>query len=1090
MSKNNIEIEIQATDNATAKLNSAASSLNNLSSAGNSSSSSLSSIASSMGGCASSALSMAGGFALAEIGINSISAALESAKTYFIDYNANMEMFKQSMNTMLGSATQAKVMIDSLNDFAAKTPFDLPGVQTATKKLLAFGWQADQVIPTLTAVGDASAALGLGTEGINRMTMAIGQMKAKGTVQGDELLQLAEAGVPAYQILSEKLGLTAEQVHNIGNAGISADAAIKALQEGMEDRFGGMMDSQAGTFTGMLSTCKDDLEQILGSMGEEVFNSCKDGLSKIKGLLDGILAMTKGQETNLSDLLPQEFVSYLQTVASTVSDVFNKIKPAVSDFATSVINLSSQIFRGLCEVQTILLSIFAPVYDLIASGLAGFFTVLAYEINEVATSLKSFIDSFEETYNEINEFLTELKKSFNDFSDSLSNEFDSIYDSACESWESIKDEISSVFQSICDTISDLGDSLEDTLSSVWDSISDDAIEAFDNIDSMTGGIFSDTIDNLSALASGLEDTLSSIWDYISDDAQNEWGYMSDRLDEITNGGVSWIANNFTWLRDELNAIWDSIANSIIGKAIKFISTLGSILNPGTLPFTIGNALESSYNPANNITNTAIGNIVNSAVESTVKINSPSGGSSSSGSGGRGSSSGGGRDNAVRDAERAEKDAEKATEKVSDIWFKLSDKINSDSISKYADGMNKLSVEIEKQNKDISEAIEKGADPSMIENAKKAVADYAVYVKEKLEKNIREAWTDLTNEINSVKAKITGDKRLEAQSKYNTDLTKLDKDKDKQEKEVLSGDPSRDAEARIKIDEWFNAKKEELSQELKDNIRKAEIDSYNDSIELNNSMLEENKLTYMQKNQLNRDLLNNKIAYLQQELQSENLTAQEELNINKELASSIKSIQENPLNFAESFKLAVYQMKDASQQIMELGKQTADNLQSSFADGFFDLMTGKLENLSDIFTDFFNSILKSIANLFASSFMKFLFPSSSIFGKFLGLYNGGRVGKYASGGGVGENDFVVGEHGIELLHLDGSGATVTSTGTTQRKLKESNSCNVVVNIINESGQPVKAETQSTNFDGEKYIISTVLKAYQNNTMNIKNALKAS
>lgn len=112
-------------------------------------------------------------------------------------------------------------------------------------------------------------------------------MKAKGRVQGDEILQLTEAGIPATKILQEQLGLTADQVANIGNQGIAADKAISALLTGMDKRFGGMMQAQSKTALGLISTIKDTFEnKILNQWGTGLWTGIKPGLSKVTDWLD------------------------------------------------------------------------------------------------------------------------------------------------------------------------------------------------------------------------------------------------------------------------------------------------------------------------------------------------------------------------------------------------------------------------------------------------------------------------------------------------------------------------------------------------------------------------------------------------------------------------------------------------------------------------------------------------------------------------------------------------------------------------------------------------------------------------------------
>lgn len=48
-------------------------------------------------------------------------------------------------------------MLEDLSDFAAKTPFELPEVRQNAKQLLAMGVSAENVIPTLKALGDVAS---------------------------------------------------------------------------------------------------------------------------------------------------------------------------------------------------------------------------------------------------------------------------------------------------------------------------------------------------------------------------------------------------------------------------------------------------------------------------------------------------------------------------------------------------------------------------------------------------------------------------------------------------------------------------------------------------------------------------------------------------------------------------------------------------------------------------------------------------------------------------------------------------------------------------------------------------------------------
>ena len=204
-----------------------------------------------------------------------------------MDIAADFEQTQIAFETMLKSAEKAQQFLKEASDFANKTPFEFPELINSSKLLMAFGFEADKVLDMLKTIGDTASGLGAGSEGIDRITRALGQMRAKGRAQTEELLQLQELGVPANQILQEELGLTGEQIANIGKESIEASKVIDALLRGMEKRFGGMMANQSRTAKGMLSTLKDTLENsLLRPWGQGLWEGVKPGLEKLTTWID------------------------------------------------------------------------------------------------------------------------------------------------------------------------------------------------------------------------------------------------------------------------------------------------------------------------------------------------------------------------------------------------------------------------------------------------------------------------------------------------------------------------------------------------------------------------------------------------------------------------------------------------------------------------------------------------------------------------------------------------------------------------------------------------------------------------------------
>ena len=200
--------------------------------------------------------------------IGAIVNAMKDAIVNAYSLAAALEQSMMAFTSMLGSTEKATAMLNSLRAFADKTPFQFMELQGAAKRMMAYGFAARDVLPMLTAVGDAASALGGGGEMIDRLTRALGQMQAKGKVSGEELRQLAETGIPALKMLADNAGVTTAEMGKMIEKGlVPADKAIKTLIAGMKEEFGGLMGKQAETASGKLSTMKDSLANLSTELG-------------------------------------------------------------------------------------------------------------------------------------------------------------------------------------------------------------------------------------------------------------------------------------------------------------------------------------------------------------------------------------------------------------------------------------------------------------------------------------------------------------------------------------------------------------------------------------------------------------------------------------------------------------------------------------------------------------------------------------------------------------------------------------------------------------------------------------------------------
>lgn len=239
-----------------------------------------------------------------------------------LNFNATMEQNTVAFTQFLGSTKKAKGYLNELYKIAATTPFEFPDLVSGARRFLAFGFAAKESKKILQEVGDTAAGLGGGAEEIDRMVMAIGQMKAKGRIQTEELLQLAELGVPVFDYLSKGLKMSGDQLQDeLRKGSVGFKEGLDAIRAGMRKDFGGMSKEQAKTFTGQLSTLKDNVTQMLGKMTKPLFNWLRrDVLPALNASLPGIQAWIKGAMGKLPGIFT--------AIKDGVESFIDAIKPA------------------------------------------------------------------------------------------------------------------------------------------------------------------------------------------------------------------------------------------------------------------------------------------------------------------------------------------------------------------------------------------------------------------------------------------------------------------------------------------------------------------------------------------------------------------------------------------------------------------------------------------------------------------------------------------------------------------------------------------------------------------------------------------
>lgn len=192
---------------------------------------------------------------------------------------ANREQANLAFGTLLGDPEEANEFLDKLQDFAEKTPFGFTDLTSMSKTLMSYNFGLDEMIPLMTAIGDAGSALGISGSDLTTVATMLGRMNSSGKTSLEYLNPLIERGIPVMDYLSESLGKSKSEVYDLVSRGlIPGEEAARVIAEAMGTDFANSMEKQAQTYSGLSSTLEDAQEQLDAAMGEGYNETRKQGL--------------------------------------------------------------------------------------------------------------------------------------------------------------------------------------------------------------------------------------------------------------------------------------------------------------------------------------------------------------------------------------------------------------------------------------------------------------------------------------------------------------------------------------------------------------------------------------------------------------------------------------------------------------------------------------------------------------------------------------------------------------------------------------------------------------------------------------------
>ena len=227
-----------------------------------------------------------------------------------------------SFSTLFGSRETAKTYLSELVNMANTTPFLYDDLTAMSKTLATFGYDAESILPVLSTIGDAGAALGMSTSDMTTVAQALGRMKSSDKATLEYLNILNDRGIGAVGMLAEAKGKSQGEIYNMISKGqIAGTEAVEIILSALTDGFSGAMEEQSKTFAGRSSTLEGWEQEMANAQGE-AYNTLRsegkqrqiDYYSGIADEMSGLNAMIGAGEAAQENLKEQ----YLREAMTTL----------------------------------------------------------------------------------------------------------------------------------------------------------------------------------------------------------------------------------------------------------------------------------------------------------------------------------------------------------------------------------------------------------------------------------------------------------------------------------------------------------------------------------------------------------------------------------------------------------------------------------------------------------------------------------------------------------------------------------------------------------------------------------------------------
>ena len=193
--------------------------------------------------------------------------------------NARFEDLRTTLSTVEGSAQGGAAAFDRISKFATKTQFGVEDLTTTFIKLSTSGIEPTDKL--LTTFSNAAAVTTDQVGTLSALTDVYTRSLASGQVELQEFDKLQDRGLPVYDILKQKLGVTRNELGKFSKETGNTELILRTLSETIEERYGNATANLLQNTSTKFSNLGIALKNVADRMGNEFSPSFKGGIDQV-----------------------------------------------------------------------------------------------------------------------------------------------------------------------------------------------------------------------------------------------------------------------------------------------------------------------------------------------------------------------------------------------------------------------------------------------------------------------------------------------------------------------------------------------------------------------------------------------------------------------------------------------------------------------------------------------------------------------------------------------------------------------------------------------------------------------------------------